>query len=391
MEETNIIEIQNEYKKIDKKWMNLHYKISIGVVLFVFFVECCIGLLMYHTGEISSTLLVYIIKFLIIPSLLNVVCIAINYQVIHSKNLAQEIKIYIISLIFVVICFIVFNIHSAFSALYFVFAIPILLTTVYGSYKLSTITATLSMVGVITSELFIKWDVDKESIFGDGIRLGNFFISMFVLLAFYVICMVVIYFEKEKNVAGMQKEIERYKLQQRLQIDELTGIYNRIAFRNAIQDMEEDTSDNTYVFAMVDIDNFKLLNDSLGHVTGDNCLIEFGKILKENCKNARPFRYGGDEFCILFQNHTVNEAVEICKRIQSDLKTININGKTDLPLTASFGVARYASNMAPSKLIINTDKALYESKILKDTITVFKESFGGNGKNTGNTQMAKEM
>jgi diguanylate cyclase len=247
------------------------------------------------------------------------------------------------------------------------------------------------MVGLIISELFIKWDVDKESIFGDGIRLGDFFISIFVLLTFFVICIVVIHFEKEKNVAGMQKEIERYKLQQRLQIDELTGIYNRIGFRNAIQDMEEDTSDNTYVFAMVDIDNFKLLNDSLGHVTGDHCLIEFGKILKNNCGRAIPFRYGGDEFCILFQNHTINEAVEICKRIQNDLKAININGKTDLPLTASFGVASYASDMAPSKLIINTDKALYESKIVKDTITVFKESFGGNGKNSENFQMAKEI
>jgi diguanylate cyclase len=155
--------------------------------------------------------------------------------------------------------------------------------------------------------------------------------------------------------------------------------------------MEEDKSDSTYVFVMVDIDNFKLLNDSLGHVIGDQCLIEFGKILKESCGNAIPFRYGGDEFCILFRNNTVSEAVEICKRIQNNLKTININGKTDLPLTASFGVASYTGDIAPSKLIINTDKALYESKILKDTITVFKDSFNGNGKNARNFQMAKEM
>lgn len=390
MEETYISEIQNEFRKIDKKWLDLHYKTSVGVVIFALFVECCIGMLMYHTGEISSTILVYLIKFLFIPCLLNLMCIAVNYSVIHSKKLSQEAKIYSISYMFVLICFILFTIHSAFTALYFIFAFPILLTTIYGSYRLTTITSLLSMAGLVISEIFIKWDVDKVSILQDGIRLGDFFISIFVLVTFYAICIIVIRFEKEKNVAGTQKEVERYKLQQRLQIDELTGIYNRIGFRNAFQDMEEDKSDNTYIFAMIDIDNFKLLNDSLGHVTGDHCLIEFGKILKEHCINSTPFRYGGDEFCILFKNHTISGAVDTCKKIQSSFKSIEINGKNDLPLTASFGIASYSKDMAPSKLIINTDNALYESKIMRDTITVFKNPINMNENKAVIYQMAKE-
>lgn len=374
MESFYVMEIQKEYKKIDKKWLFLHYKTAVGVVAFSLFVEICIGILMYHTGEISSTIPVYLFKFVIVPCVLNVLCILINYVVIHSQRLSLEIKIYIVSLIFVVISFILFTIHSAFTALYLIFAVPILLTTIYGNYKLTTITAVVSMIAVISSEVFIKWDVDKVSIWDDGIRLGNFLISLFVLIAFSAVCMVVIHFEREKNVAGMQKELERYKLQQRLQIDELTGIYNRIGFRNSIRDMEEDNSDNSYIFVMIDIDNFKLLNDTLGHVTGDQCLIEFGKILKANCGDASPFRYGGDEFCILFQNSTVENVIKICERIQNDFKIVNINGKTELPLTASFGIASYANDMAPSKLIMNTDKALYESKIVKNTITVYKTS-----------------
>lgn len=374
MEDSYIIDIENEYKKIDNEWLQLHYKTAIGVVIFAFFVECGMGWLMYFTNEISSTIPIFLVKFLVIPSVLNVLCIFINYRVFHSKYLTQDAKIHTISLIFVAICFILFTAHSAFTALYFIFAVPMLFTTIYCNYKLTTITGIISLVAVACSEIFIKWDVDKVSIWGDGIRFGNFLISGFVLITFLFICMVVIHFEKEKNTASIQKEMERYKLEQRLQIDELTGIYNRIGFRNAIRDMEEDNSDNTYIFVMIDIDNFKVLNDSMGHVTGDHCLIEFGKILKNNCKNAMPFRYGGDEFCILFKNCTLEEVVKTCEQIKSNFKLINLNGKFDLPLTASFGIASYSDDMVTSKLIINTDKALYESKIMKDTITVFKDS-----------------
>lgn len=183
--------------------------------------------------------------------------------------------------------------------------------------------------------------------------------------------MLVVRFEKEKNEASMQKEIEKYKLQQRLQIDELTGIYNRIGFKNAFQDMEEDTSNNSYIYAMIDIDDFKMLNDTLGHVTGDLCLIEFGKILKKNCKGAMPFRYGGDEFGIIFQNRTLDSVVKTCEQIQKDFAVAEIDKNRRLPLTISIGIAKYSCNMAPSTLIIRTDQALYESKKEKNKITIY--------------------
>lgn len=366
-------EIEEEYRKIDKKWLDLQFKTLIAIVILAFFVECMIGMLMYVTNEISSTIFVFILKFLIIPSTFNFICILINYKVITSKKLSLGVKIYITSLVYVIVCFALFTVHSAFTALYFIFAVPILLTTIYGNYRLTLITSLLSLIGMVISELFIKWDVDKESIMGDGIRLGNFYISLFVLLAFAGICIIVIRFEQAKNKASMQKELERYKLQKRLQIDELTGIYNRIGFKNAIGDMEEDQSDIPYIFVMIDIDNFKLLNDSLGHVTGDQCLIKFGKILKNNCKEAIPFRYGGDEFGIIFKNRTMDDVIRICEQIQNDFSSIKLN-KNNLLLTISIGIAKYSRNLTPSTLIIHTDKALYESKKMKNTITIYPEN-----------------
>lgn len=365
-------EIDEEYKKIDKKWLDLHFHTLVVVIVLAFLAECVIGLLMYFTGEISTTIPIYMIKFLIIPSILNFFMGAMIYRALCSNKLSQEQKIYITSITYVIVCFVLFTIHSAFTALYFIFAFPILLTTIYVKTRLTKITSIISIVTLIISELCIKWDNDKPSIMNDGIRLGNFIIAISLLIVFSSVCMLVIRFEKEKSEASRQKEMERYKLQKKLQIDELTGVYNRIGFRNAIQDMEEDISGNSYIFVMIDIDNFKRLNDSMGHVTGDCCLENFGKILKENCKNGIPFRYGGDEFGVIFRNCTLNNVINICEQIQKEFALIEIKGKENLPLTISIGIDEYKKDMKTTSLIAHTDKALYESKVLKNKITVYK-------------------
>lgn len=372
MEELYSVEIQNEYKKIDYKWLNLHYKTTVGLVIFSLFVECVLGVIMCNSDELHTTIPIFILKFIIIPFVINMCCILIDYMVMHSKKLSQNIKVYIVSLVFIVICFMLFTAHIAFSALYFIFALPIMLTTIYVDYKLTTIASILSMASICISELFIKWDIDKVSIMKNANRLGDFIISLFSLLAFSAVCMVVIYFEREKNCASIQKEMEKYQLQQRLKLDEQTGIYNRIALRNELNDMEADKSENSYIFAMIDIDNFKEINDNLGHLVGDHCLLEFGKILTDNCSDATPFRFGGDEFCILFRNHTVESVIATCKKIQSDFKEINVKENKELMLTASIGIAIYTKGISTSKLITNTDKALYEAKTVRNAIRIHK-------------------
>ncbi len=371
MEQLYIKEIQGEYKKIDKKWLYLHFKTSVGLVIFTFIVECFMGVFLYKIGQIHTTIPHYILKYLVAPVALNIIFIAINYKTLHIDRLSQNIKIYITALTFVMICFLIFSVHIIFSALYFIFAIPILLTIIYGNYKLTSITAITSIASVTISELFIKWDSEKLSIFENDTRMAEFVVSLSILVAFSAVCMVVIHFEKEKNVASIQKEMERYKLKQKIQTDELTGINNRTALRNALNEMEEDL-ENSYIFAMIDLDNFKKLNDNLGHITGDQCLIKFGEVLKENCQDAVPFRYGGDEFCVLFKNYTISSVMDTCKKIQQGYKAVDIGEKIDFGLTASFGIAKYTNKTNATKLLIDTDKALYESKVKKDTICIYK-------------------
>jgi len=367
------IEVEKEYRKIDEKWLTLHSLTSLGVLVLTFTLECFIGYILYRTGEISTTIPRYMMKFLVIPSLLNTLLILIEYKIIHSARFSQETRIYTVSLLFVIICFIIFTVHSTFTALYFIFAIPILLTAIYRNYKLSALTTILSLIAVISSELFIPWDADKASVLQDGIRLGNFIISLCVLASFFIVSVLIIYFERIRAVAALEKELERHKLLHLIQEDELTGLYNRVALRNALGNMEEDESDSTYTFVMMDIDNFKLLNDTLGHMEGDNCLKDVSKVIRKNCGRGLPFRYGGDEFCILFKDETLNQIKKWCGQIQMDFKDSNMKTKTERPLTISIGIASYTKGTSPSELIKNSDTALYQSKIRKDEMTVYND------------------
>lgn len=371
--EPNIIEIENEYKRIDSKWLRLHFHTSIGLVLFGFFIECILGFALYNVGEINLSIQRYIIKYFLTTITLNLFFISICYWAVHSSWLAQRFKSYFVSLLLVAICFVFFSVHSVFVSLYLIFTIPMLFTIVYGDYNLTTVTSLCSILAKVFSELFVKWDFDKPQLVNNNIEIADFIISLLILCVFYVVCIVIIHFEREKNAASIQKELERHQLKLRIQKDELTKINNRTALKYAFRSMEDDTSENTYIFVMVDIDNFKFVNDTLGHDEGDLFLIQFSNILKTNCADAIPFRFGGDEFCILFKNYELKMVIKICEKIQNDFRDIAAINYADLQLTVSFGIANYRAGESTTQLLKNADSALYSSKTIKNAIRIHKD------------------
>lgn len=372
-ENRNIIEIQNEYRKIDSRWLKLHYHTFIGLVLFGFFVECVLGIFFFSEGYVEISLTTYVFKYILSPLVANTALILIGFWAMYSPCLHQNAKAYCISMLFVGVCFVIFSVHSIFNSLYLIFAAPILLTVIYSDFTLTTVTALFSILAKVAAELFVEWDPDKTLPFESAMGITNFVISLCILCALYVVCVVVIRFIKDKNSASIQKEIERCQIQRKLITDELTQTYNRTALRKTFEEMESDETDSTYVFVMIDLDNFKTLNDTMGHDKGDECLKEFGRILRKDCTDdAIPVRFGGDEFCILFKNQPLERVMETCIQIQDDLTESPVNYPT-IPVTASVGIARYTKGMGASQLLKNTDDALYRSKTLKDSICIFDD------------------
>lgn len=358
---TQVNKIEEKYRNIDDKWLKLHYKTTLYLVVFAFLAELILGSYLMRTDMLSTTRTIFIWKFMLIPSGVNFILVFIESLVFREYILKQKTKIYIVSLMLVCICFILFTVHITFAISYGVFLIAIIMTIVYADYRLTSLVSFLSMVGLIISELFIVWDLDKISVFESTQRMGNFLSFLFFLVAFYATCMVIIKFENEKNITSILIEIERYKLEERLNLDEMTGLLNKKALSATLDSISYDL-DNEYTLVISDIDRFKYINDNFGHYVGDICINKFAEILKSYSTEFLSFRYGGDEFCIIFKNKNESDVKSICKDIQNRLEKICFEQYPKVKINASFGIAKNSKGTDGVKLFIKADRALYEAK-----------------------------
>jgi len=371
---TIIAEIEAEYKKINAKWFMLHYRTIIGSAIFGFVLECIFGVINYASGILKISLSMYLLKYHIVPFLMNLVFILIGVWTVRLSKLEPRIKAYLISYIFVGICFSFYMVHNIFSSLYMIFFGPILFTLIYSDYIITATSALMAIAAKVISDIWIIWDTAKIRPGETFVDTIDFVISICVLCILSALCFIIIYFEKKKNAASILMEVERYQMRQKLITDELTKVYNRTALRYAFDNMEKNESGEGYLFAIIDIDNFKELNDRMGHDKGDQCLKEFGAILRADCgENALPVRFGGDEFCILFENSSIEEALEVCRKLQADLEKSVANRRSVVPVTISVGIAAYSKRLTARQLLKNSDIALYNAKAIKDNISVFED------------------
>ena len=366
-----IDQIRQEYRKIDDDWLQVHFKISLWLVLFAIAVEIGISLFLVSSNYLTIATSSYFLKYVVVPACANLALIGIEAAAIRTERLSQYAKIYTVSLIFVALCFMLATVHSIFSATYYLFAIAVVLTTIYANYRVTCVTALTSIAATIIAELFIRWDPDKLSVFSNTRQFINFLLALFILAASSLVSIIQIRYEINKNEASIQKELERQLLHERVRTDELTGVFSRKALHDALRDIDTNPSKSNSILAIVDLDKFKGINDSLGHHTGDSYLVAFAKILKENNALADVFRYGGDEFCLLFHNDNMATAIETCQQLRQQLNALTFDECPELKLTASFGLATYADSITASRLFINADKAMYQAKKLESGICVY--------------------
>lgn len=141
--------------------------------------------------------------------------------------------------------------------------------------------------------------------------------------------------------------------------DSLTKLYNR---EYLMREMENRIQEGVFSVAILDIDNFKSINDTYGHAFGDYVLVSFAKILeKEILGKGFAARYGGEEFMLVFENDNREDALQILQGIREQLSSFFKKEKNIL-VTFSGGLEIYSEGMALDELIKNADAKLYEAK-----------------------------
>lgn len=151
--------------------------------------------------------------------------------------------------------------------------------------------------------------------------------------------------------------------------DELTGLANKRAFSEVLERevIRADRYGHELSLILLDIDDFKLVNDTHGHLQGDEVLRAVGRILKDEPREIdEPARYGGEEFVIALPETGIEGALELAERIRAriELEAIPMLGSDEVMyVSASFGVATMPTSAADGQeLIAAADEALYAAK-----------------------------
>jgi len=176
----------------------------------------------------------------------------------------------------------------------------------------------------------------------------------------------------ENKIKSLESELdEAYK---ELLIDPLTKAYNRKALDKKLNEILKKGQNKKLdlCIAIVDIDNFKEINDAYGHLVGDFVLIKLVQIMKKLIRTSdNVFRYGGDEFVIVFNRANINVAVKSVERILNKLRNTKLKYKDDfIKITVSAGITEHHIKDNIETIIKRADEALYKAKKEKNLYKV---------------------
>ncbi|HEX7022933.1 MAG TPA: GGDEF domain-containing protein [Trueperaceae bacterium] len=236
---------------------------------------------------------------------------------------------------------------------------PVLYLAAYVTFRprLATLLAVVQLVlTVAASVLFVMLDMQN-----DNINLPLNTLSDLVLASATVILLLYVFRHMAENFILAQATAEN---QTRLaNTDHLTGLLNR----RALYDVLEQALAHAKAFRspltviLFDLDHFKKINDSHGHVTGDQVLVAVADFLRGHLGRGQSLgRWGGEEFLIVMEGTPQEAAHQFAERLNRGLARTRL--APDGPITASFGVAETESGDNISMLLQRADKALYQAK-----------------------------
>lgn len=156
---------------------------------------------------------------------------------------------------------------------------------------------------------------------------------------------------KNNQMKKLKKEIS--KLKEYYSKDNLTNTFNKSnGIRRLQLELNKSLTKNTpTTIAFIDVDNMKAINDNFGHCSGDKLLVSLGNVITTNIrKDDFVFRFGGDEFVIVFPKADKEQSNKILRRILKNISEINLKGKLPFYMSISYGISEYDGN---TKIRIN--------------------------------------
>ncbi|MEG0590293.1 MAG: GGDEF domain-containing protein [Lachnospiraceae bacterium] len=364
-------QVQAGYQKINSRWIRLHLHLLMMCTGVSVTIEIVMLFVMNRVSSVDCGIPVYILKYIGIPFAMGICFVVMGYAIIKRKKVSMEIQQYAISLLFTGYIFTLSLVHSGFVAIIAAAIFPILMTLMYEDPRLTTVIAVTNTLFAYVSGKITFWDPSKNA---DETYYMNLLILLAIILSMWLTCHVMIKFMKMKRELIVKNDVERYQLQRQVNTDGLTNVGNKKALENCLAAIKGKCKEQCCLM-MLDVDHFKMINDTYGHLFGDEALRCLGEGLQNTCQhsNAQAFRYGGDEFCVVFFGETMETVYCEAECIQGYVKShleVPQHGKN---ICLSIGIADYENNQTAEGPLQQADMAMYDAKKKGgNRITIYK-------------------
>ena len=186
--------------------------------------------------------------------------------------------------------------------------------------------------------------------------VANIYNALLINLLICVVVVAVIMVVLHAAISGYQSRLEKVAT-----VDKLTGAYNRLAFDVLFKKLIQETQRNSGRLSMLlfDIDHFKEINDSRGHLTGDRVLKDVATLVQSMIRKSDTLtRWGGDEFLVLLKDCSRESAAQMAEKIRSGIE----DALSADAVTVSHGVALYDLKESGDSFLARADRALYLAK-----------------------------
>lgn len=306
---------------------------------------------------------IYWRRFIVFPTLCMLAANICADILIRSHRLRQQAKEYTTLMLIVLFCFFLCMVHSIVAVLLTTFVVPVFISTIFADVKLTRRVFELSQALQILSGFKMRFFSTRD--FGLWIWV-ELIVSAGILSASYLMARIQIS-NGQFNIRSLERFYsERKSLKEQLLRDALTGLYNRKGYERFATELVEEcaASGTSLSFIMLDVDDFKRINDTFGHAAGDAVLQCVARILRGNSNgNILAFRLGGEEFGLLLKGCCLPEAHRICEGMRSLMESSRLPEIKNTQVTFSCGIACIDRKCADLiSLYKAADSAMYRAK-----------------------------
>ena len=332
-----------------------------GTIIIALF-EFVVFIAFSKTGFLTRPVPAYLFERFALPSGINLlsvffctVSLKSNRYTIVQKNQIVCVTAWIVSSIVAIF-------HNYFKFLLVMNGIPIIIAAIFANRKLLLRILILCVCSFILSSVVMYFDNNPMS----NVDFVTTIICELIFLSFIDRISSIIVISQSKQIDFIYNQNQRQmELIQELKIEPLTKLYNRTAFNGAMRSFIRKYGEqliNPHL-VLLDLDHFKVINDTYGHANGDTVLIELASIIKKDMGGIRrAFRYGGEEFVLLFENEDTNQVIRVVEQIRKDFSSIRFDFAPDKSFTLTAGIARIKKNQDASAWFNSADSAMYRAK-----------------------------